>query len=69
MDQTAISCPTATLNELTGAQIKEPMEGFVDPCYRQDGDRLSVGGLTSTLDITQTQDFRLEMTFLRCYMG
>jgi sulfur-oxidizing protein SoxB len=52
MDQTAITYPYATLNELTGAEIKAIMEDVCDnlfnpdPYLQQGGDMVRVGGLT-----------------------
>ena len=52
MDQTAITYPQATLNELTGAQIKEILEDVCDnlfnpdPYLQQGGDMVRVGGLS-----------------------
>lgn len=52
MDQTAITYAATTLNELTGAQIKEIMEDVCDnlfnpdPYYQQGGDMVRVGGMT-----------------------
>ena len=54
MDQTAITYPWATLNELTGATIKTVLEDVADnlfnpdPYYQQGGDMVRVGGLTYT---------------------
>ncbi|MCC6608354.1 MAG: thiosulfohydrolase SoxB [Burkholderiales bacterium] len=54
MDQTAITYPYATLNELTGAQIKEVLEDVADnlfnpdPYKQQGGDMVRVGGLAYT---------------------
>lgn len=51
MDQTAITYPATTLNEFTGAQIKEILEDVADnifnpdPYYQQGGDMVRVGGL------------------------
>jgi sulfur-oxidizing protein SoxB len=51
MDQTAITYPQATLNELTGAQIKEILEDIADnafnpdPYLQQGGDMVRVGGM------------------------
>ncbi|MGH8688557.1 MAG: thiosulfohydrolase SoxB, partial [Burkholderiales bacterium] len=51
MDQTAITYPAATLNELTGAQIKDILEDVADnlfnpdPYLQQGGDMVRVGGL------------------------
>jgi sulfur-oxidizing protein SoxB len=56
MDQTAITYPYATLNELTGAQIKAILEDIADnlfnpdPYYQQGGDMVRVGGMTYTCD-------------------
>jgi sulfur-oxidizing protein SoxB len=52
LDQTAITYPQATLNELTGAQIKAVLEDVCDnlfnpdPYLQQGGDMVRVGGLT-----------------------
>ena len=52
MDQAAITYPTATLSELSGAQIKMILEDVADnlfnpdPYYQQGGDMVRVGGLT-----------------------
>jgi hypothetical protein len=54
MDQTAITYPYATLNDLTGAQIKTILEDVADnlfnpdPYYQQGGDMVRVGGLQYT---------------------
>jgi sulfur-oxidizing protein SoxB len=54
MDQTAITYPATTLNEMTGAQIKGVMEDVCDnlfnpdPYYQQGGDMVRVGGLHYT---------------------
>jgi sulfur-oxidizing protein SoxB len=56
MDQTAITYPYVTLNELTGAQIKAILEDVADnlfnpdPYYQQGGDMVRVGGMTYTCD-------------------
>jgi len=66
MDQTAITYPTATVNLLTGEQIKIIMEDIadnlfnVDPYYQQGGDMVRVGGLQYTLDINQTHGKRIQ---------
>jgi len=66
MDQTAITYATATLNELSGEQIKEIMEDIADnlyhpdPYYQQGGDMVRVGGLTYTLDLTQSHGRRIQ---------
>jgi sulfur-oxidizing protein SoxB len=65
MDQTAITYGTATLNELTGAQIRDVLEDVgdnlfnPDPYYQQGGDMVRVGGLKYALDITQPQGKRV----------
>ena len=52
MDQTAITYPHTTLNELTGAEIKAIMEDVADnafnadPYLQQGGDMVRVGGMT-----------------------
>jgi len=71
MDQTAITYPTATLNELTGAQILEILEDVADnlfhedPYYQQGGDMVRVGGLTYTLDLTQKHGWRIQDVEIR----
>ncbi len=56
MDQTAITYPTATLNELTGAELKENLEGIADNLFNSDpylqmgGDMVRVGGLKYTME-------------------
>jgi sulfur-oxidizing protein SoxB len=65
MDQTAITYATTTLNELTGQQIKETMEGIADnlfdpdPYLQMGGDMVRVGGLKYTIDPTQPLGNRL----------
>ena len=52
MDQTAITYPAVTVNELTGARIKEVLEDVCDnlfnpdPYLQQGGDMVRVGGMT-----------------------
>jgi sulfur-oxidizing protein SoxB len=52
MDQTAITYPASTLNELTGEQIKAILEDVADnllnpdPYLQQGGDMVRVGGMT-----------------------
>ena len=54
MDQTAITYPMTTLNELTGDTIKTILEDVCDnlfnpdPYYQQGGDMVRVGGMTYT---------------------
>jgi sulfur-oxidizing protein SoxB len=56
MDQTAITYPYATLNELTGEQIKAVLEDVADnlfnpdPYLQQGGDMVRVGGMTYACD-------------------
>ncbi|RMG27541.1 MAG: thiosulfohydrolase SoxB [Gammaproteobacteria bacterium] len=58
MTQTAITYPSTTVNNLTGARIKEILEDVADnlfnkdPYYQQGGDMVRVGGLTYTMDPT-----------------
>ena len=55
MDQTAITYPQTTLNELTGEQIKAILEDIADnvfnadPYLQQGGDMVRVGGMTYAL--------------------
>jgi len=59
MDQTAITYPYVTVNELTGATIKSVLEDICDnlfnpdPYYQQGGDMVRVGGMQFTCDPTQ----------------
>jgi sulfur-oxidizing protein SoxB len=59
MDQTAITYPHATVNELTGAQIKVILEDVADnllnadPYLRQGGDMVRVGGMSYALEPRQ----------------
>jgi len=52
MDQTAITYPAVTVNEMTGARIKEILEDVCDnlfnpdPYLQQGGDMVRVGGMT-----------------------
>ncbi len=56
MDQTAITYPHATLNELSGAMIKTILEDVADnlfnpdPYLQQGGDMVRVGGLQYSID-------------------
>ncbi len=56
MEQTAITYPTSTLTELTGAQIHSILEDIADnlfnpdPYLQQGGDMVRVAGLTYALD-------------------
>jgi sulfur-oxidizing protein SoxB len=65
MDQTAITYPATTLNEMTGAQIKEVLEDVCDnlfnpdPYYQQGGDMVRVGGLQYTVNPTAKMGSRI----------
>jgi sulfur-oxidizing protein SoxB len=56
MDQTAITYPQSTLNELTGEQVKAILEDVADnafnpdPYLQQGGDMVRVGGMTYACD-------------------
>ena len=56
MEQTAITYPHTTVNELTGAQIKAILEDVADnvfhadPYLRQGGDMVRVGGMTYAIE-------------------
>ena len=57
MDQTAITYPYTTLNEMTGIMIKDIMEDVcdnlfnADPYKQQGGDMVRVGGISYTCDL------------------
>jgi len=59
MTQTAITYPTATLNEVSGEQIKVILEDVADnlfnedPYYQQGGDMVRVGGLKYSIDLSK----------------
>ncbi len=65
MTQTAITYPTATLNDLTGEMVKNILEDVADnlfnpdPYYQQGGDMVRVGGLKFVFDPTQTMGKRV----------
>jgi sulfur-oxidizing protein SoxB len=56
MDQTAITYPNSTVNEMTGQTIKDILEDVADnlfhpdPYYQQGGDMVRVGGLQYTIE-------------------
>lgn len=58
MTQTAITYPTVTVNNLSGATIKSTLEDVADnlfnedPYYQQGGDMVRVGGLQYSIDPT-----------------
>jgi sulfur-oxidizing protein SoxB len=66
MDQTAITYATATINHLSGEQMKVILEDIADnlfhpdPYYQQGGDMVRVGGLKYTLDLTQSHGNRIQ---------
>jgi len=59
MSQTAITYPSATVNEMTGERIKLILEDVADnlfnddPYYQQGGDMVRVGGLKYAIDPSQ----------------
>jgi sulfur-oxidizing protein SoxB len=70
LNQTAITYPTTTLTDMTGAQIKTVLEDVcdnlfnADPYYQQGGDMVRVGGLEYTCEPgakmgNRIQDMRL----------
>jgi sulfur-oxidizing protein SoxB len=65
MDQTAITYATTTLNEMSGEQIKQTLEGIADNLFNPDpylqmgGDMVRIGGLKYTIDPTQEIGNRL----------
>ena len=71
MDQTAITYPYTTLNEMTGATIKSVFEDVCDnlfnpdPYYQQGGDMVRVGGMRFTCDPTQKIGNRISDMTLR----
>ncbi len=65
MSQTAITYPATTLNEMSGATIREILEDIadnrfnVDPYYQQGGDMVRVGGLDYSIDPTVPKGKRI----------
>jgi len=65
MDQTAITYPNTTVNDLTGQTIKEILEDVADnlfhpdPYYQQGGDMVRVGGLQYTIEPTARMGQRI----------
>ncbi|MCW2272837.1 thiosulfohydrolase SoxB [Rhodoblastus acidophilus] len=65
LDQTAITYPSATLTNMTGAQIKTVLEDVCDnlfnpdPYYQQGGDMVRVGGMTFSCDPTAAMGARI----------
>jgi sulfur-oxidizing protein SoxB len=70
MDQTAITYPQSTLNEMTGETIKAIMEDVCDnlfnpdPYKQQGGDMVRVGGITYTCDLRQSIGKRINNMML-----
>ncbi|MFA5171817.1 MAG: thiosulfohydrolase SoxB [Sulfuriferula sp.] len=71
MDQTAITYPSSTLNEMTGATIKSIMEDVCDnlfnsdPYYQQGGDMVRVGGIQYTVNPNNTIGNRISNMTLK----
>jgi sulfur-oxidizing protein SoxB len=71
MDQTGLTYPATTLNEMTGAQIKDVMEDVCDnlfnpdPYYQQGGDMVRVGGLQYTVNPNGKMGGRISNMVLR----
>ena len=65
MDQVAITYPTSTLTDMSGAMIKTVLEDIADnlfnpdPYYQQGGDMVRVGGLEYTCDPTASAGNRI----------
>lgn len=65
MNQTAITYPGTTLNEMSGDTIKTVLEDVADnlfntdPYYQQGGDMVRVGGLNYTIDPNQSMGNRI----------
>lgn len=65
MSQTAITYPATTLNEITGATIKDILEDVadnrfnIDPYFQQGGDMVRVGGLDYSIDPTVAKGKRI----------
>ncbi|ETF04431.1 5'-nucleotidase [Advenella kashmirensis W13003] len=65
MNQTAITYPGTTLNEMSGDTIKTVLEDVADnlfntdPYYQQGGDMVRVGGLSYTIDPNQSMGNRI----------
>jgi sulfur-oxidizing protein SoxB len=65
MDQTAITYPATTVNDMSGEMIKTVLEDVADnlfnpdPYLQQGGDMVRVGGLSYTIDPAQTMGRRI----------
>ncbi|MDH4248535.1 MAG: thiosulfohydrolase SoxB [Deltaproteobacteria bacterium] len=64
-NQTAITYPAVYRNEMTGEFLKEVLEDVADnlfnpdPYYQQGGDMVRVGGMSFTLDVSQSMGKRI----------
>jgi sulfur-oxidizing protein SoxB len=71
MDQTAITYPQTTLNNMSGEMIKTIMEDVCDnlfnedPYYQQGGDMVRVGGIEYTVNPTQKIGKRITNMMLK----
>jgi sulfur-oxidizing protein SoxB len=71
LDQTAITYPYVTLNELSGETIKTILEDVADnlfnpdPYYQQGGDMVRVGGMEYTCDPNAAMGSRISAMILR----
>jgi sulfur-oxidizing protein SoxB len=71
LDQTCITYPATTLNEMTGQQIKDVLEDVgdnlfnPDPYYQQGGDMVRVGGLQYTCNPNEKVGRRVSNMILR----
>ncbi len=71
LDQTCITYPATTLNEMSGTQIKDVLEDVCDnlfnpdPYYQQGGDMVRVGGLQYTCSPNQKVNKRISNMTLR----
>ncbi|MBI5752121.1 MAG: thiosulfohydrolase SoxB [Hydrogenophilales bacterium] len=71
LDQTCITYPATTLNEMTGQQIKDVLEDVgdnlfnPDPYYQQGGDMVRVGGLQYTCNPNEKAGRRVSNMVLR----
>ena len=60
LDQTATTYSHSTVRAMTGAEIKDVLEDVADnlfntdPYYQQGGDMVRVGGMTYSLDVSET---------------
>ncbi len=65
LDQTATTYSHSTVRTMTGAEIKDVLEDVADnlfnadPYYQQGGDMVRVGGMTYSLDVSETIGHRV----------